>query len=379
VKTEEIKSDCRYFIGEKPCRAKRLCPGCAEYSPMGFRILIIKIGAMGDVLRTTPLLKALKQKYRESHITWLVDSASTDLLNRNPDIDRVAPYDWSSLLKLQVEHFDLLLSLEKIEPAIALAELIHAKKKLGFGMNSHGTLRVFNPEAGYALRLGIDDQLKFIENKKSYPHIIFEAVQLPFQGEEYALALDPLETARAKDLLSTLGARPDKLTIGVSPGAGHVFANKAWTIPGYVELIQRVLKNFDAQVLLLGGEREMEMNRAIKEALGDGILEVGAQPLSRFMAVVDHCDILISGDTLPMHIAIAMKKEVLAIFGPTCNQEIDLYGRGEKIVTSKDCAPCYRSRCDIRDHCMEAIPVDTVYEAMERLIKKKQSKKGGCY
>ena len=64
-----LKSDCRYFIGEKPCKFKRLCEGCGFYEPMGKRVLIVKLGATGDVLRTTLILKPLKEEYAPSHIT----------------------------------------------------------------------------------------------------------------------------------------------------------------------------------------------------------------------------------------------------------------------------------------------------------------------
>ena len=92
--------DCRYFLGDRPCRFKRVCEGCAEYSPMGKRFLIVKLGAIGDVLRTTPLLAGLKRAYPQSHITWVVDPAALPLLKHNPLIDRLLPFDFASLLPL---------------------------------------------------------------------------------------------------------------------------------------------------------------------------------------------------------------------------------------------------------------------------------------
>ncbi|MBI5186976.1 MAG: glycosyltransferase family 9 protein [Nitrospinae bacterium] len=365
----QIKYDCRFFIGEKPCKAKRFCDGCHEYDPMGFRILIIKLGAMGDVLRTTPILAALREKYKKCHITWMVEEGSLALLKHNPYIDRILPYRLDSALRLLVEQYDLLISLEKIDSATSLAELARAREKLGFGMTPQGTLRVFNPESLYALRLGMDDRLKFLDNEKSYPRIIFEALKLPYKGEEYSLYLDPLDEKFAANLLAGHGLDSRKPIVGIAPGAGHVFANKGWTVSGYIKLINRISDNLDAHVLLLGGEREKEANSVIREGLKNRIADIGCDyPLSRFMGIVGQCDMLICGDTLPMHIAIALKKQVLAIFGPTCHQEIDLFGRGEKIITAKECAPCYKGRCDIKDNCMELISLDEVYEAAKRLV-----------
>ncbi len=367
--TGEIKYNCRHFIGEKPCKAKRVCEGCPEYRPMGFKILVIKLGAMGDVLRTTTILGALKKKYVDSHITWLVDERSYELLEHNPDIDKVLLFDFQSALKLQAEPFDLLINLEKIDPAIALAELVSAREKLGFGMNPQGTLRPLNPESLYAVRLGIDNQLKFIENDKSYQQIIFETLKLPYQKDEYSLTLDPNEIPVAGRLLSDHEINGQKPVLGICPGAGHVFANKGWLIPSYIELINRLTANLNVQVLLLGGEREKELCQTIREGLQVSVPDVGVNhSLKQFMAIVNQCDILITGDTLPMHIAIALKKKLLAIFGPTCHQEIELYGRGEKVVTKKECAPCYKSTCEITDNCMESISVDEVYEKTKKLV-----------
>src|SRR5512147_2742797 len=93
--------DCRHFLGDRPCKFKLLCAGCAEYSPMGKRILIVKLGAIGDVLRTTPLLTGLKRAYPQSHITWVVDKEALPLLKSNPSIDRLLPFDFSALMPLE--------------------------------------------------------------------------------------------------------------------------------------------------------------------------------------------------------------------------------------------------------------------------------------
>ncbi|MBI4495434.1 MAG: glycosyltransferase family 9 protein, partial [Deltaproteobacteria bacterium] len=105
----EWRLDCRHFLGDRPCRLRRTCPACPEYSAQGRRILIIKLAAIGDVLRTTPLLFGLKRAFPESHLTWVVDKEAHPLLLSNPLIDRVLLFDPPSLLPLEVEKFDLVL------------------------------------------------------------------------------------------------------------------------------------------------------------------------------------------------------------------------------------------------------------------------------
>ena len=363
--------DCRYFTGEKPCEFKQLCEGCDKYNPMGFNILIIKFGAMGDVLRTTPLIEGLKKKHPKSYITWLVDPASNDLLKNNKQIDRILHFSLNSTLTLMVQEFNLLICLEKEVRAVALAEKITAKRKVGFGLTKYGNIRPFTKEAEYAFQLGIFDQLKFFENKKTYQKIIFEAVGLSYKGEKYQLTCSTENDEFANKLFKKLNFNSKDFIIGINAGAGSVFANKAWTLEGYVEVIERLNKQTGLKVLLMGGKSETEINKEIKHKVSGPLYESGNHNLLlQFSSLIKKCDLVICGDTLPMHLAIAHEKHVLALFGPTCPQEIDLYGKGEIIFSPIECAPCYKGTCNIKNHCMKMISVDTVYDKTMQLVEK---------
>src|SRR4051812_12769819 len=99
------REDCRYYNGEKPCPFK--CEGgCQNFVPYGTRILVIKLGAIGDVIRTTPILRRLKELHPSSHITWLVEELGAPLLKLNPLIDKVLTPSLGTLARLQVEKFD---------------------------------------------------------------------------------------------------------------------------------------------------------------------------------------------------------------------------------------------------------------------------------
>lgn len=135
----DIKFDCRYFKGDKPCRFGRACFQCNHYMPSAMRILIIKLAAIGDVLRTTAILTGLKREYPESHITWLVNEESRFLLEGNPKVDRTLSYGLDSSLCLLVEGFDLVLSLDKAPAGASLAVLVKAGKKKGFGFHERDT------------------------------------------------------------------------------------------------------------------------------------------------------------------------------------------------------------------------------------------------
>ncbi len=124
---------------------------------MPYRILIIKLGALGDVLRTTPVLPVLRTQYPDAHITWVTEPSCLPLLAGNPNIQRLLALDNVACLPLQVEEFDLLLSIDKESAAAALATLVKAKIKRGFGWNTQGVVCALDEKADYACRLGIDD------------------------------------------------------------------------------------------------------------------------------------------------------------------------------------------------------------------------------
>jgi len=371
IKKRKIKSDCRNFDGTRPCRYHRGCAGCGYYWPMGKRILIVKLASAGDVLRTAALLPALKNKYRQSYITWLVREPANELLQGNRHIDRLLAYNPESALTLLAEGFDLIISLDKAPEAAALATLINAKSKRGFGLDIKGKIFPFNRESEYAFALGLDDRLKFYENKKTYQQVIFEMAKLKYKGEQYDLNLGRKEINYGRDFLMRSGLEKNKSIVGLNTGSGKIFANKNLKPEDILKLISLMYRRLKAPVLLLGGPLERETNvylaRKAKGMATDGGCH---HSLMEFAALVNNCSILISADTLAMHIAIALKKPVIAIFGPTCHQEIDLFGRGEKIVSPVPCSPCYRNRCDKAVTCMDRIDLEEVSRASERALNK---------
>ncbi len=387
---DEIRYDCRYYTGYKPCGKADTCVGCTEYSPRGTRILLIKLGAMGDVLRTTCLLPGLRKACSPCHITWITAPESRDLLRFNPMIDCLRTVTLEDVLALDLHEFDLVLNFDKDDEALALAQRVRAGQRRGFAPHPDaGTLTVYNDASLYALRLGLSDELKFRKNTRTYPEIVYEMAELPYAGEEYVLGVDPEARERAAirveqwkhqtslpppPLVSSTQSIPSTpgapWILGLNTGCGGRFATKQWTVDGFADLARAVLENNpSALCLLFGGEREREFNAAILQRTGHPrLIETGTDnPLTDFIALVEQCDALVSSDSLGMHISIALGKPVVALFGPTAHQEVDLFGRGEKIVTDFSCSPCYLRVCPLETSCMEALKFDTVLQAVNRI------------
>lgn len=361
--------DCRFFLGDRPCKFKRTCEGCERYRPMGKRILIVKLAAIGDVLRTTPLLTGLKRVYPQSQITWIVDKEAYPLLKNNPFIDRLLTFDFSSMLPLELEAFDLVIGLEKEPRGAALVSKVKASEKKGFGLGPEGNVYPLNRASEYAFFLGLSDELKFYQNRRTYPELIFEVAEIDYEKEEYLLFLSPEDTAFADGFAKKAGLRKGDTVIGLNTGAGGVFANKAWTEQGYVNLIEKLAREPKNRLLLLGGPGERERNRKILSRVKKPVIDTGCEnTLGEFAALIGLCDLIVTGDTTAMHLAVGLKKKVVALFGPTCSQEIEFYGRGEKILSPISCAPCYRRKCEVSPNCMEAIPVEEVIKKIRALL-----------
>lgn len=184
MEIEEVKFDCLHFKGHIPCEPNKLhgaiCGNCSHYRPIEKRILIIKLGAMGDVIRTTPLAKRYKRIYPNCHITWIT---LTPAILPSGKIDDVYDYNETSLFVLQHLQFDIAINLDKEKEACLLLKQVHAAEKYGFIWDNN-RIAPATPQAEHKLMTGFFDQLSQ-QNTKSYLEEIFEICHLDFQGEAY--------------------------------------------------------------------------------------------------------------------------------------------------------------------------------------------------
>ncbi|HUT98270.1 MAG TPA: glycosyltransferase family 9 protein [bacterium] len=368
--TLKPSTDCRWYLGDRPCRFKRLCPDCPHHAPRGAEILIIKLGALGDVLRTTALLPALRRRHGDdAFFTWVTRPEALDLVANQPLVDETLPFDLETAVGLRGRRFDTVYVLDKDPAATGLGLSAEAGERRGFTHDGRGALVPANPEAEYYWRLGLDDEEKFSKNTRSYQELLAGALALDYRGEPYELRPSEEDRRAAADILDgerkVKGLDPDARLVGLNIGAGGIFANKNWPPGRYAELMTlRPGWTF----LILGGPAEaraMEVLGESPNALAGG----SDNPLLRFAALAERCDAVVTGDTLGLHVALAVGTPVAALFGPTTPREIDLYGLGEKLMGDYDCAPCYRRTCDVSPSCVEAIGADAVLEAVERILR----------
>jgi heptosyltransferase-2 len=336
---------------------------------MGTRILVIKLAAAGDVLRATAVLPPLRRKYPESHITWVADEPALPLVAGNPFIDRAMAFGFDTWLVLSSSSFDVAISLDKEPRAGAFLTSMTAKTRLGFGLTEWGTTEPLNEGAWYDLELGLSNERKFHGNSETYSAIVCRAAEVEYEGEPYTLALPDSSIEYARRFLAGLGA-PEPL-VGLNMGAGGVFANKAWPAEAFGRLARAVSERLGGTALVLGGPADRTRADQVLTLAPGAVRDGGTHALLDFAAIVGALDALVTGDTMAMHIAIALGVPVVALFGPTVPQEIEFYGPGRKLVTPAECAPCYRRQCGRSPTCMDAITVDEVVRALEEVLEER--------
>ena len=367
---EIIHSDCRYFIGDRPCdfhkREGVKCATCPYYDIIRFRILMVKLGAAGDVLRTTSLLAPLHEHYPDTQLTWITHPNAVDLLQNNPRIDRIVTSRSDGLARLQVETFDMVLCPETAHESAALATLAKGKIKKGFGLHPRGYIFPYNSGAGALFQLGLFDDLKKA-NQLTNEQLLCRLAEVPFKRVPPVLQLAPAEHRFAQLFSDRQELDSQQALVGLNTGGGGRWRLKRWRRKGFIELARRLTAERDAQILVLGGPAEEEINQEILKALGPIAVDGGCRnTVQQFAALLNLCDVVVTGDSMALHIVLAMGKRVVALFGPTSSAEIDLYGLGTKIIPDMDCTCCYLTRCDKNPNCMQNIASAAVFEAVSK-------------
>ncbi len=349
----KFKSGCSHFLGYIPCKPHKEygvhCDDCNYYEPKKGKILIIKLGAIGDVIRTTPLLHKIKKEHPDHEVWWL--TYSPEIIPKQAN--KVFDFNLESIITLENTRFDILINLDKDNQACALAKKIEAGRKFGFILEE-GKPAPVNKLSEHKFLTGLFDDVNQA-NTKSYLREIFEISGWEFNGEEYILEKEDFEWSIPSD---------GKKIVGLNTGCGSRWVTRLWAEANWERIIMRLL---DAGYfpMLLGGSQEHEKNTRLSEKTG--AYYPGHFSLGKFISLVDQCNLIVSAVTLGMHIAIGLKKPLILmnnIFNP---HEFELYGRGEIIQPERECKCFFRQTCTNDEYfCMDHLSPETIFEAIQR-------------
>ena len=362
--------DCKHFTGYKPCFPSLDClEECVDPHKIGVKILIVNLEAMGNVLVTTTLLAPIKRKYPASSVYWITLINAAHLLDHNPYLDRVFVWEPEAWLKLQSMRFDIVMNIDKSVHACAFTMSLQAGKKLGYGLNPDGKIVPLNREAEHNYRLGLNDFLKFRANQKSNSQLLTETMGLKYRRDEYVMPLSEEERGFCDAYKSMNEMAADDLVVGFNTGCSAAYPNKKLTVDQHIILIRELSKREGVRLVLLGGPEDTERNAEIVRQAGEKVLSTPTtEGLRRGICYENICDVIITGDSLGMHVGIALKKYIIVWFGVSCPPEVDLFDRGVKLIPEGlACSPCWKQECPYDLECMQVVDLDGIVGAVERL------------
>lgn len=346
---------CRFFNGYKPCAKNSLCDEkCVSYSPVDKAILVIHLGAMGSVVRSTALLRKIKAVNPDSYVVWLTERPSHEILKYHPAIDKIFELNFESLLSLKAFEFDTVYALDKDLKTAGLLPFLNAKSIKGFSAHPlNGSIQPVDANATELWSLGLSNQKKFFENKKSEIQLLFETCGFPFNHERYWLSLSDIELRESEWRRQQWLGKKSHL-IGINTGCGNVITYKKMSTASLIKLIGQIQEMIpEAQIVLLGGKDETTINDEIHRHHPGVILFDTQKGLRDGLQSIHAVDVLISGDSFAMHAGIAFGKYTLAWFGPTCAHEVDFYGHGEAVKSEFACSPCWKRDCSKERMCYD--------------------------
>lgn len=348
------------------------------------RLAIIKFGALGDVVRTTALLRPLHRKYQPCEITWFTSASAAPLLARNSLIKEVVIVK-SLENSIPAGSFDWVLSLDEEPIALNLASRIATRHR--FGAYSDGARTRYTPSSKAWFDMSLlnrdpDGKLttanKLKEaNKLTHPQLFCQMLEAPPDAKhpaEPVLVPDPNEESFALEFMKQQHVTEEDFVVGLNTSAGMRWPNKQMSIEKSLALIEALGEVPKIRMMILGGPDEEERNRTIASKSSVPLIDPGVRnALPRFISLLNRCQALVTSDSLALHVATALKKPIVAFFGPTSRTEIDFYGRGFAWLPPKPCQCFYLTSCKAPAFCLETLDFKAVLTFIEKSMAERDS------
>ncbi|MDZ7289726.1 MAG: lipopolysaccharide heptosyltransferase II [candidate division KSB1 bacterium] len=333
------------------------------------KILIVQTAFIGDVILATPLAEAAQQVFPESRVDFMVIPDAANILEGNPFVHRVVIFDkrgrqrglialWKLASSLQRERYDLALVPHRSLRSALLVWLAGIPQRIGFDRSAGAWF--FTQRVPYR-------QIHEVERNLDLLRALNGSINAPLPKIFWDEADE-----RFVDQFCRIG-KNKKWFCALAPGS--VWATKRWPADRYIDLARRLTAEANAQIYLIGGGGDAELCARLADKIGDDCVNTaGKLTLRQSAALVDRCQILVTNDSAPTHLAVATRCKVITIFGPTVPAfGFAPFGHGHAVI-EKDlsCRPCSSHgghRCPIRTHaCMLEISVEEVFTEVLTLL-----------
>ncbi|MBI3508789.1 MAG: glycosyltransferase family 9 protein [Chlamydiia bacterium] len=318
------------------------------------RILVVATTALGDTLWATPALASLRQSFPEAYIAVVTSGVGMELLKHNPNVDRL--YEWKNLWRLYKQWKG---------KAFDTALIFHASQRLPLPLCVAAGIGQIVGTAG--LNKGLDDLLTLpLPNIRQHEIerrlAMVKAIGGKVHNHRLSLFLTKEEKRNVKPLYIA-----DRW-VAIHPGSKDVF--KRWPLSSFAEVGNRLQKEYECQILITGTQEERDLMAQLAAKIpGSRILEQGLS-LRQFAAVLEKMALLISNDTGPVHVALALERPVIAIYASTDPELCGPYQvqRAEVVARRATCMPCLKRKCQVPFCLMQIGPEEVIAKAAPYLV-----------
>lgn len=341
------------------------------------RVVVWKLSALGDVILSTPSLRALRKHYPKAHITLVVGRAAYEAVARCPYLDDIIIYDparkdrglirhWRFIRKLRRYGFDMSVDLQNSRRTHLFAYLSGAWLRMGF-RRKWGTLL----NAGIRLP-------KVILAPIAHQQYLFRESALTTDGEKLELWPSVQDEKIADQLLGLQADNPvasARLWVGIHPGGSGRWKTKRWDLARWAKVCDAFSRQGVRVVVVGGPEEELLGQELVKLTATPPLMLIGKTRLLELACVIKRCAVFLAHDSSSLHVAAACGTPTVALFGPT-DPRRHLPPNFSGLVIRKDvfCSPCYATRCRTITHaCMRKITVEEVLNAAQSLMAEKES------
>lgn len=337
------------------------------------QILLIELAGIGDLVLSSPLIRNLKDNNPGTAIYFLSFADTAGLLQKSPYLDRVFVLRKSLwgfmdnlfvLNKLRKLDIDLAINLKQhytFSGAIKMYLLLRfIKTKQSLGRNTDGK--------GFFYNIKIDDKINTPRHEVEYKLDLLTILGYDIKNKKLEVWFDDSDKIETDDFLESKGILDSDLLIGINPGGFR--PTRRWNWKNFSGIAEILTKKYKAKIIITGTKGEGWLAEKIGLSASCQIIDsCGKLSLTQLAALIKRCNLYISNDTGPMHIANALGTPLLAIIGPG-RVKLAPYQEKNCIILKKqvECAPCYKFHCrDMR--CLKNITPDEVIGAAGILLK----------
>ncbi len=337
-------------------------------------ILVIRLDRIGDMVMTTPIYRALKEKWPDAKITVLANPVNKNIVINNPFIDYILVYDRENKYKslnnrlsffkdIRKSEFDLVIDpyLDYELNTSFITRIVGNKYRLGFEFAGRGFF--------YNIRYASNTFPVSTDKKHMIDYILglIGCIGVKANKEQPEIFLSVDEKENASRILKKAGVNPEDRIIGIHPGGNY--ESQRWPVERFAAISDSLIAGYGIKVILFGGRDERSLISGFKDCAARKPIILEELNLREFISVMSHCNLFLCNNSGPLHIATALNIPTVSTMGPTI--PFHWWPRGDNhIVLRKDldCSPCKKGICETHE-CMELITTDEFLAAVTRQLK----------